>query len=222
MSLQPQFLKAYEILKEEFKQREFTLKEAQEVLKKHRGKYSFANVREILSKLQKEGLITVRPSEEDKRKKKYRVKEFDLVSQKLTKGDLITLLKRGADIIRTSVDYKVLAILLFYKAVSDKFNQTVEKLKEEYPDLDIKDLYDLANEEFPIKLYDPEKDELLTWQETQNDNAKFINALKKIAEINREKLSRLEYLLTTTGFYKLVEHREILENLKKLFGSVDF
>jgi type I restriction enzyme M protein len=227
MSLQPQFLRAYEILKEEFGKKEFTLKEAQETLKKHKGKeYSFANVREILAKLHKEGLITVRPLEEDKRKKLYQVKEMEFVpkgeNQKLTKGDLIALLKRGADIIRTSVDYKVLAILLFYKAVSDKFNQTVEQLKKEYPDLDIKDIYDLANEEFPIKLYDPERDELLTWQETQNDNAKFINALKKIAEINREKLSRLEYLLTTTAFNKLLDYPQILEKLKNLFGSIDF
>jgi len=226
-NLQPQFVKAYEILKEAFGEKEFTLKEAEEVLKTYKGKgYSFANVREILANLQKEGLISARPSEEDKRKKLYRLNEIfpaeEQKKDKLSKGELITLLKRGADIIRTSVDYKVLAILLFYKAVSDKFNQTVERLKEEYPDLELKDLYDLANEEFPIKLYDPKEEKLLTWQETQNDNAEFINALKRIGEINKDKLSRLDYLLTTTGFYKLLEHREILENLKKLFSGVDF
>ena len=228
MPLQPQFFEAYNILKEEFKQREFTLKEAEEVLRKHKGKgYAFANTREILAKLQKENLIEVRPSQEDRRKKLYRVKEITIFQQsesrKLSKAELIALLKKGADIIRTSVDYKVLAILLFYKAVSDKFNQKVEEVKEEYPDIDNKiDLWDLTNEYFPIKLFDPETGELLTWQNTQNDNAKFIQALKRIAEINREKLSRLEYLLTTTGFYKLLEHREILENLKQLFSGFDF
>ncbi|HIC09435.1 MAG TPA: DNA methyltransferase [Aquificales bacterium] len=225
--LQPQFVKAYEILKEAFGEREFTLKEAEEVLKTHKGKgYAFANVREILANLQKEGLVSARPSEEDKRKKLYKLKELFPTEgeekDKLSKGELIALLKRGADIIRTSVDYKVLAILLFYKAVSDKFNQTVEKLKEEYPDLDLKDIYDLANEEFPIKLYDPIEGKLLTWHATQNDNVEFINALKKVGEINKDKLSRLDYLLTTTGFYKLLEHREILEKLKELFARVDF
>jgi type I restriction enzyme M protein len=76
--------------------------------------------------------------------------------------------------------------------------------------------------DFPIKLFDPFREELLTWQNTQDNNAKFIQALQRIAELNNEKLSRLEYLLTTTGFYKLLEHREILENLKQLFGSFDF
>jgi len=224
--LPPQFQAALQILKEHFGNESFTVKEAQKVLKEEGNKagFSFANVREILTKLEKEGFMEKKPSPTDKRRKLYRVKSLFENTEvnkggTLTRKELFNILKKGADIIRTAVDYKVLPVFLFYKTVSDKYNQLVEDLKKEYEELGEEELYEIANEEFPIKLYDEQKNWLLTWQANQEDNNKFINAIRRLGEINPEKLSRLGFLLTTTAFDNLLEPNKvsILNQLKELF-----
>lgn len=48
-----------------------------------------------------------------------------------TRDELIRALKAGADYIRGGVDYKVLLLFLFYKALSDKWLKAVEDYKKE-------------------------------------------------------------------------------------------
>ena len=70
-------------------------------------------------------------------------------STKLSKKDLFTALKQGADLIRTGLDYRSLLIFLFYKAISDRYESEVnriikeEKLSREKP-------YIIANSDFKM------------------------------------------------------------------------
>ena len=47
----------------------------------------------------------------------------------ITKDDLVGLLKQAADLIRTRVDYTFILLLLFYKALSDKWVKEYEEKK---------------------------------------------------------------------------------------------
>jgi len=47
------------------------------------------------------------------------------------RDELIRALKAGADYIRGGVDYKILLLFLFYKALSDKWLKAVEDYRKE-------------------------------------------------------------------------------------------
>ncbi|MCX7837748.1 MAG: SAM-dependent DNA methyltransferase, partial [candidate division WOR-3 bacterium] len=71
--------------------------------------------------------MEIKKNPDDKREKIYKLKNiFEISSQKLTKDELINLLKEAADIIRLRVDYTFILILLFYKAYSDKWEKETE------------------------------------------------------------------------------------------------
>jgi len=224
--LEPQFQKAYLALLDKFGVSPFTFEEAEEVLESVSTDLGvkFANKKEVLSKLEKAGLLEKKPSEKDKRKKVYKLKESQVSGgKKIGKDELINLLKEGADIIRTAVDYKVLLLFLFYKAVSDKYLLELRKLEKERPTLNKNKLYILANNRV-LKLYDTESRKLLVWHEVKNEPAEFINALNRIVELNREKLNRLDELIRRTGLPSLFEGENsvIVKRLINLFSRVDF
>ncbi len=222
-NLEPQFIKAYLILQEKFNTKPFTFEEAERVLSEASGKLGvkFSNKKEVLSELEKAGLIEKEPLQEDRRKKLYRLK--DNTKERVGKDKLINLLKEGADIIRTAVDYKVLLLFLFYKAVSDKYLREVERLKKERPNLETARYYLLANSRV-LNLYDIQNKKLLTWNEVKNQPAEFINALNRIVELNRDRLNKLDELIKRTGLPALFEGENsiIVKKLINLFSRVDF
>ncbi|WP_423792289.1 N-6 DNA methylase [Methanocaldococcus indicus] len=215
--LEPRFIKAYEILKEKFGYFPFTYENAEKVLK-----VKYENVAEVLSKLVNAGYLEKKQDSKDKRKKIYRIVDKMEKINRLTKDKLISLLKQGADLIRTQVDYKVLLLFLFYKAISDIYLKTVEKLREEHKDLDDEDVYILANEEV-LELYDIENNKLYTWNNVKNSPEEFINALNRIVELNRGKLEGLQELIRRTGLPSLFENENkyIVQQLIDLFSKVD-
>ena len=223
-NLEPQFLKAYLVLYEAFNTRPFTFDEAEEVLNKasERLGVRFANKKEVLSKLEKAGVLEKKPSEEDRRKKIYTIKEETQFKKGISKDALINLLKEGANIIRTAVDYKVLLLFLFYKAISDKYLREVNRLKQEHPNFGEAKYYLLANSRI-MNLYDTENKKLLLWNEVKNEPTEFINALNRIVELNREKLNRLDELVRRTGLPLLFEEENsiIVKKLINLFSKVD-
>ena len=113
-SFEPWIRIRYRILKEELGNKEFTSKEVEEILKKHNKQLE--NINELLNILVKENLLEVKKIN---KQNIYQIKDKSLESNTLTKDHLIRVLKMGADIIRSRVDYKTLLILLFYKALSD-------------------------------------------------------------------------------------------------------
>ncbi len=218
-NIEPRFLRAYNILMEKFGLFPFTYDMAKEVLKDR-----YENINEVLSKLVDAGLLEKTAKKEDKRKKFYKIKPLVCENMgKITKDKLINLLKEGADIIRTQVDYKVLLLFLFFKAISDKYLLKVNELKNEFKDLDEEDIYVLANEEI-LELYDVESKKLYVWQNVKNNPEDFINALNKIIEMNEEKLSGLDELIKRTGLPSLFENENkyIVQQLINLFSSTDF
>ncbi len=197
----------------------FTYNMAEKVLKDN-----YENVSEVLSKLVEAGLLEKTAKKEDKRKKYYKIKPLTSEKmEKVGKDKLISLLKQGADLIRTQVDYKVLLLFLFFKAISDKYLLKVNELKKEFKDLDEEDIYILANEDI-LELYDVEGKKLYVWHEVANKPEDFINALNKIVEMNKEKLAGLEELIKRTGLPALFENenKHIVKHLINLFSGVDF
>jgi len=217
--LEPRFQKAYDMLFKSFGLNEFKFKDAEKILE------DYANKKEVLSELEKAGLLKVRPLEEDKRVKIYKLNPIEEKIKKPTKDQLIKILKAGADLIRTRVDYRVLLVLLFYKAVSDKYFAIYKKYKSEgYPD---EEAYLYANYDL-ITLYDEKDGKLYTWQEVirAGSYSDFINALYKLVELegNEEKLKNFNNLIDKTGLATLfnTENVHIIEKLLNLFGSFDF
>ncbi len=212
--LEPRFRKAYDLLFEAFGNREFTFRDAEEVLRE------YANKNEVLFKLESAGLLEVRKRPEDRRRKTYRLKSLlGRESKILTRDDLINkILKPAADLIRTRVDYRVLLIFLFYKAVSDKFlSKAREYMKEGYSE---EDAYSLTNYDI-LRLYDGK--ELYVWQRTVNSPEDFINGLYKVVELNQGELKNFTTLIDRTGLPSLFksDNAPIVSKLLDLFGRYD-
>jgi len=215
-SLEPRFQKAYDKLLEKFGTTTFTFTEAEDTLKE------YSNKKEVFSKLEKAGLLEVKRDKEDRRRKIYRLIPI-AIKKEIKKDELIKLLKSAADLIRTRVDYRVLLIFLFYKAVSDKYSFMVnEFLKEGYAE---KEAYAFANYKL-LKLYDVEKDKLYTWQAvvSKGSHNELINGLYAIVELNQDSLKNLNHLIDKTGLPSLFssENAHIVEKLINLFGEFDF
>ena len=207
----------YQILVQEFEGKEFTKKDVEKILKKH-GK-ELANINEFLIILSKEGLL-----KSEKRDGKYFYKLVQPSEKKIkpSKDQILRVLKSGADIIRNR-EYRILLILLFYKALSDRWIEKVEKYYKEIKDF--KSAYHLTNIEYYI-LYDEKEDKLYTWDEVIKDKINlvnnFITALNKIAELN-DKLTDLKVFVEKLGFAGFISNednylifKELVENFNKL------
>ncbi|HDH91398.1 MAG TPA: SAM-dependent DNA methyltransferase [Candidatus Aenigmarchaeota archaeon] len=200
--------------------RPFRLEDAEKVLKENN--LEIENVKELLSELRKKGLLEVKKDPQDFRRSIYRLLFVNTKSEP-TRDKLINSLKAAADYIRGGVDYKVLVIFLFYKALSDKWFAQVEKhIKEGFTKTQA---YLLANEFF-YTLYDENEQKLLTWNEVTKSRETIIelaNALTRISRLN-EKLSDLQKLVDILGLRGFINEDNLhtIESIIDVFNSMDF
>jgi len=209
----------YIVLAKEFGNRPFRLEDAEESLKK--AGIETGNVKELLSVLRRNGLLEVEKDPEDFRRSIYRLFIEKTVSP--TRDKLFRSLKAGADLIRGGVDYKVLLLFLFYKALSDKWNALVDKFIAEGRTKT--QAYLLSNRKYYV-LYDENEQNLLTWHEItkiRETLAELANALTRISRLN-EKLADLEKLVEILGFKGFVSEDNLhtIESIIQIFNSLDF
>ena len=208
----------------EIGEREFTREEAEKILSKHG--LGLENIGKLFSVLRDVGLINVR---EDKYDSRHNVYNFiflgttEKAKAKVNRNELIGILKKAADLIRTSVDYKVILLFLFYKSVSDIYRFKVNQYRA--GGYDEVQSYMIVNSEY-LKLYDEKEKKLYTWHEVtkSSDTIKELaNAITEISKINEE-LSDLRQIAQVTGLYGLMsdENRHILTGLVQIFDQYDF
>ena len=215
----------YLLLVEDVGAREFTTEDVEEVLRKRN--LGLENVNKLLSALRKEGLVEVEESPEDFRKKIYRLvllrPTVSIKKEAVGKNNLIRLLKSGADLIRTAVDYKVLLLFLFYKTVSDKWHSIVDKYVGE--GFSREEAYLLSNSDYLV-LYDDREKRLYSWREITKSREtvkELANAMIKISRMNGA-LPDLQKLIEVLGFLGFIseDNMHILEGLVQLFNQYDF
>ena len=214
----------YLALFEELSGKTFTKEDVERVLDR-RG-LSMENVNKLLSALMRAGLIKSEPYPSDFRRKVYRFvarTTLPVEAESPGRDELIRLLKRGADLIRTAVDYKVLLLFLFYKAVSDKWHRLVNKYERE--GFNREEAYILANSEY-LSLYDEKEGKLYSWQEVTKSREtikEIANAIIKISRMN-EGLDDIQKLVEVLGFLGFIteDNMYILEGLVQLFNKYDF
>jgi len=208
----------------EIGEKEFTREEAEEILRKH--ELELENVGKLFSVLRDVDLIQVREDKGDSRRNVYNFVFLGPTKKakgKVNRNELIGVLKKAADLIRTSVDYKVMLLFLFYKSVSDMYNFKADQYKKE--GYNEEDSYMIVNSEY-IKLYDEKENRLYTWHEVtkSSDTIKELaNAITKISNLNEE-LSDLRQIAQVTGLYGLMsdDNRHILTGLVQIFDQYDF
>jgi len=211
--------KRYLILERAFGSRSFTLAEAEEALR--RSGIETGNIKELLSILARNGLLRVSPDPQDGRVKIYQL--FYLGEREVTRERLFRTLKAAADLIRGGIDYKVLLLFLFYKAISDKWMEHVKRYKAEGKS--VTQAYMLANRDF-MSLYDEDEQKLLTWHEVTKSRetiSGITNALMHIAKLNSKisELRKLVEVLGLTGFIS-EDNMHILEGIVKEFNELNF
>ncbi len=211
--------KRYLVLERNFGPRPFTLSEAEEVLRK--AGIETGSVKELMSILVKNGLAQVTRDPRDRR-----ISLYQLVypkERKVTRDRLFRTLKAAADLIRGGVDYKVLLLFLFYKAVSDKWMDRVKKNLAE--GVTLIQAYMLANREYMV-LYDEDEQKPLFWHEVTKKREtlqEMTNALMKIAKLNpgMEGLAVLVEKLGLIGFIN-EDNMHIIEGIIRMLSELDF
>jgi len=211
--------KRYLILEKTFGPNQFTLQEAEEALRK--AGIETGSVKELLSILVKNGLVQVSRDSRDRR-----VSVYQLIYPKereITRDRLFRIMKAAADLIRGGVDYKVLLVFLFYKAVSDKWMERVKKNLAE--GMTLTQAYMLANREYMV-LYDEDEQKPLFWHEVTKKREtlqEMTNALMKIAKLNpgMEGLAVLVEKLGLAGFIN-EDNMHIIEGIIRMLSELDF
>ncbi|MEM2585056.1 MAG: class I SAM-dependent DNA methyltransferase [Thermoproteota archaeon] len=225
----PDWLKSrYDVLWERFGARSFNFDDALGILRERFGDFE-SRVLVVLSELRRRGWLKAGLNEADARKRVYILKSreevlsfyFSLGGGEVTREDLERLLKRAADLIRTRVDYTFILLLLFYKAISDKW---VVEYRQAYEDA----LADgLSEEEARLEAekeifheFDLPKEYL--WDEIRKNVAnlheKFSEALKTIASRNpdlKDVFENVDFMQFATS----AENKEILRQLVEIFSS---
>lgn len=144
---------------------------------------------------------------------------------KVTKNDLINLVDDAADLIRTSVDYKYILVLLFIKRLSDRWKEEVEDAKTEITEetgIDESEAVKRAVREEYHSFMVPEN---VLWDNIKKDREKLTEnlsrAINEIAKENRELdgvVNRIDFI----DFTKSRENRILLEQLFALFDKYNF
>jgi len=220
--------KRYKILLESFQDSPFRFDEAVKLLgEKNQDNEDQINV--ILSELRKGGWLQVEFDPEDNRKRVYKLNSPEKVisqmllapSNQLSRGDLESLLKKAADLIRTRVDYTFVLFLLFYKRICDKWDDEYNGALQEARDSGLSN--DEAKEEAKNRIYhDFDIQEDYLWENIRKDPARlaenFSKAMKHLAERNPE----LKDVFENVDFIQFTSNREnseILRQLVELFSS---
>lgn len=198
--------KRYFTLLEKFKNENFNFDQAKEALFSL-YQDSEEQTKLILSELKRANYLKITKNPEDKREAIYQLVDIFKQSVTLNKDKLINILKNAADIIRTRVDYTFILLLLFYKAVSDRWQKQFELKKQ---DLEKKGLTgeNLLKEatrpyyyrEFYLK---PE----LLWEELRKDPLKLpenlSKNLKELAELNPD----YKEIFTQFDFHQFISNQ---------------
>jgi type I restriction enzyme M protein len=221
--------KRYFVLVNELTGKRFTVEDVDNVLRKHG--LGLENVGKLLSSLIDAGLVEANTDPHDARRKTYSLSLVTYRSAPTLAGmakpvgrdELIRLLKSGADLIRTAVDYKTLLLFLFFKSISDKWNSIVQKYRRE--EFSEEEAYILANSEY-LALYDEVGKKLYTWNEvTERANTinELANAIIAVSRMNQG-LADLQNLVEVLGFLGFIseDNMHILNGLVQLFNAYDF
>lgn len=209
-------------LSDQYKTDFFGFEDAVTTLKKRFGD-SEDQVKVILSELKKGNLVEVARSEEDSRKKLYKVltPTEAVANGKLNRGDIDRILKKAADLIRTRVDYSFILLLLFYKRFSDQWDVEYKKAyKEAQKDGFTENEADAeAKKSAYHKINIPEE---YLWENLRKDTQKISEnlslAVKTLADLNptlKETFQQFDF----SDFIRNPENSEILRQLVELFSS---
>jgi type I restriction enzyme M protein len=139
---------------------------------------------------------------------------------KVTKNDLIKLVDDAADLIRTSVDYKYILVLLFIKRLSDRWKEEVEDAKDEImreTGIDEAEALKRAVREEYHTYIVPEN---VLWDNIKKDGNLTGNLSKAITEIAKEN-KELDGVVNRIDFVDFTKSRENRLLLEQLFGLFD-
>lgn len=215
--------KRYLSLWNKFKETSFTFKDAQELF------YSLYQDSEkqtklILSELKRAGYLKIRKNPSDKRESIYQLIDIFTHSETLTREKLTSILKTAADIIRTRVDYTFILLLLFYKAISDRWEKECQIKADELKEKGLKEDEAIKEAEEPYYHTFYMKKELL-WENLRKDPLKLpenlSKNLKELAELNpdyKEVFAQFDFHQFTLN----QENSTILNNLFELFSKYSF
>lgn len=220
--------KRYEALMEAFQEQPFRFEEAAKVLKE-KTKDSKEQVNVILAELRKKKWLIVTLDETDARKRIYKLKSkekliaqmLEINNNQLTRGDLESILKKAADLIRTRVDYSFILVMLFYKRISDKWEIEYEDAYKEALEDGLSE--EEAKQEAKNSIYhDFNIPEEYLWEKIRQDPARlpenFSKAMKVIAEQNPELKDAFENI-DFVQFTASRENAEILRQLVETFSA---
>lgn len=138
------------------------------------------------------------------------------IDKTVTRGEIESLLKKAADLIRTRVDYKYILILLFLKRLSDKWEFEYRQAYEEAlrDGLSKKQAKEEAKSSTFHDFNFPEE---FLWENIRKDVSKLpeklSHALKSLAELNPE----IKDVVDRSDFMQFTINRENLEILRQLF-----
>jgi type I restriction enzyme M protein len=220
--------KRYKNLWDSFQEAPFRFDDAAKILK-DKMKDDERQVNVFLSELRKGGWLEVEFNREDARKRIYKLKSIEeIVSEtlaigkgQLTRGDLESLLKGAADLIRTRVDYAFILVLLFYKRISDKWGLEFEKAYKEALADGLKE--EEAKEEAKNSIYhDFDISEELLWENIRKDPARLPENFSKAMKILAERNPELKDVFENVDFVQFTTNREnaeILRQLVELFSA---
>ncbi|MGC9059476.1 MAG: type I restriction-modification system subunit M [Candidatus Aenigmatarchaeota archaeon] len=210
----------YFILRKKFGDREFESEEAAQTLIELEELGEERGVNVILNELKKLNLLEVTHHPKDSRKVLYKLKP-PIEIKEVTKDELLGMLKKAADLIRTRVNYEFILVLLFLKRLSDKwkeeYEEAVEILKKE----------GLSEEEAREEAKKPAfhngldfPSEFL-WENIRKDverlPEKLSNVMKEIAKRNPDLKDVFERVDFTQ--FTIPENREILRQLFEVFSE---
>lgn len=108
-------------LRASFGEKPFTVEDACRVLER-----PVDSVITLLSHLMRNNLLVVAIDPDNPRRKIYSLRPIPV-----TRGDLESILKKAADLIRTRVDYSFILVLLFYKKISCQWKLEYQRTYKE-------------------------------------------------------------------------------------------
>jgi len=220
--------KAYDLLWEGLKDREFRFQEAADILVESK-QIPPDQVNVILAELRKSGRLKVKEDPEDRRKRIYKlVSPGEQIQQALfpesskakkntlSRSELEALLKRAADLIRTRVDYTYILVLLFYKRICDKWQM---EYREAFQDA-IREGFteqEARLEAFQAAYHDFDVPEEFLWENLRRDLEHLPENLSRAFKAIAERNPNLRVIFENVDFLQFTQSYENAEVLRQLF-----